>query len=519
MKRLNTIAALSLMVMGIMTGLTACNGNDPDDNTPQLTITVRSCSITEGAEYAASELKEVTISYSNVVVISSSANITLNDVPCTAKSGATTMTKVVITLPALEEGKTYTLKVPEGAIVSKDNPSISAPAYSVTFPTAKPIKNDATALTRRLGWGWNLGNHFDTNSGEDGSPSQWGYWDNAKPTQALYTNLKSAGVSTVRICVTWGNYQKSAPWTIDAKYIAEVRQNVEWAEAAGLNVILNMHHDEYWLKIKEAAADATVNDAIKERISATCTQIAEAFKDKGDFLLFESFNEVQDGGWGWGDNLHDGGKQYQTLNEWNQLAVDAIRATGDNNATRWIGIPGYATNPKFVLENGFVLPTDAAGRLMVSVHYYDPSTFTLTPENSNGKSEWGHTAAAGKYQEGSNEEHVVETFQKLQEKYIANNIPVYIGEYGCVMHTTDRANLFRNYYLEYVCRAAHTYQIPAIIWDNNVSGSGNEHHAYFNHSNGAYLNKAESLVQTMIRATTSDDAAYTLESVYNRAPK
>ena len=61
MKRLNTIAALTLMVMGIMTGLTACNGNDPDDNKPQITITVRSCSVTEGAEYAASELKEVSI--------------------------------------------------------------------------------------------------------------------------------------------------------------------------------------------------------------------------------------------------------------------------------------------------------------------------------------------------------------------------------------------------------------------------------------------------------------------------
>ena len=67
----------------------------------------------------------------------------------------------------------------------------------------------------------------------------------------------------------------------------------------------------------------------------------------------------------------------------------------------------------------------------MSVHFYDPNTFTLTPENSDGKSEWGHTAAKGKYQEGSNEEHVVETFQKLQEKFIAKNIPVYVGEYGC----------------------------------------------------------------------------------------
>jgi endoglucanase len=156
---------------------------------------------------------------------------------------------------------------------------------------------------------------------------------------------------------------------------------------------------------------------------------------------------------------------------------------------------------------------------MVSVHFYDPNTFTLTPEDNGGKSEWGHTAAAGKSQSGSNEEHVVETFQKLQEKYVANNIPVYIGEYGCVMHTTDRSNLFRNYYLEYVCRAAHTYNMPLFVWDNNSTGGGNEHHGYFNHNDGTYLNDLESLVKTMIKAATSDDANYTLETVYNSAPK
>ena len=523
MKRQNTLSALAVIAFGIVTGLTACKGDDPNvEPTPKVNINLVSCSIAEDAEYAPSELTEVKVTYNDDVTVSPYANITLSGTRCKAASSATSGTEVIITLPSLEGGKLYTLTIPKGAIISKKDNTVFAPDFSVTFATKEaldPIDNDATALAKRLGWGWNLGNHFDTSTGQDGSPFQWGYWDNAKPTQALYTNLKNAGVSTVRICVTWGNYQKSAPWTIDAKFLAEVKQNVEWAEAAGLNVILNMHHDEYWLKIKEAAANDQVNNAIKERIEKTWTQIAETFKDKGDFLLFESFNEVQDGGWGWGDNLNDGGKQYNTLNEWNQLVVDAIRSTGGQNATRWIGVPAYASNAQFALKESFELPTDAANRVMVSVHYYDPNTFTLTPENEDGKPEWGHTAATGKYQEGSNEEHVVETFQKLRETFIANNIPVYVGEFGCVMHTTERSNLFRSYYLEYVCRAAHLYGLPTIIWDNNVAGSGNEHHAYFNHSNGSYQNGQEPLVQTMIKAATSDDESYTLRSVYNKAPK
>lgn len=516
-----TIMLLSLLTTFVLLSCGGGNDDGGDSPTPKVSINVRSCSITDGAEYVASSLNEVTVSYNNVVAVSANANITLNDTKCAAKSSSTTAMDVVITLPALEEGKTYVLNIPEGAIVYKNDNTVSAPAYKVSFTTkegAKPINNDATALAKKLGWGWNLGNHFDTSSGQDGTPNQWGYWDNATPTQALYTNLKAAGVSTVRVCVTWGNYQTADPWTIDANYMAEVKQNVDWAEAAGLNVILNMHHDEYWQDIKQAASNNIINESIMNRIAKTWTQIAEAFKDKGDFLFFESFNEVQDGNWGWGDNLKDGGKQYKTLNEWNQLVVNTIRATGGNNATRWIGVPAYASSPKFALENSFELPTDAANRVMVSVHFYDPDKFTLTPE-SNGASEWGHTAANGKYVAGSNEEHVVETFQQLQEKFVANNIPVYIGEYGCVMHTTDRANLFRNYYLEYVCRAAHTYNMPLFVWDNNSTGGGNEHHGYFNHNEGSYLNGLESLVKTMIKAATSDDASYTLETIYNNAPK
>lgn len=505
--------------------LWACGDDDSDEPTPSKTSTVsaRSCSVTEAAEYVASALTEVTLSYNTTMSVAPAANITLNGTKCTAKPSATTAMDIVITLPTLEEGTAYTLTVPEGSFIStKDADHVNAAltVHFTTKATIKPTDNSATALAKRLGWGWNLGNHFDTSSGEDGVHPQWGYWDKATPTQTLYDNLKKAGASTVRICVTWGNYQTTDDnWTIEPDYMAEVKQNVDWAESAGLNVILNTHHDEYWMDIKEAAGNNIINDQIKNRLAKTWTQIAEAFRSKGDFLFFEAFNEVQDGQWGWGANRTDGGKQYKTLNEWNQTCVDAIRATGGNNATRWIGVAAYASSPNFAVEDGFVLPTDAAKRIMVSVHFYDPSNFTLTPEGNYGKSEWGHTAAAGTFESGSNEEHVVETFQKLHEKFIANDIPVYIGEYGCVMHKSDRSNLFRNYYLEYVCRAAHTYNMPVIIWDNNSIGGGDEHHGYFDHSDGSYINGLESLVQTMIKAATSDDASYTLETIYNNAPK
>ena len=501
--------------------LFSCGGSDGDDSTPTPSVSLQlvSQSIAEGAQVDAASITVLTLNYNNPVRVTGNG-VTLNGIAVKAKVSGNTSVEIPLTLA---EGTVYTLKVAWGAIVAAADGKVVAPEFTLNFTTKgnqQPPIDENSPIAKKMGWGWNLGNHFDTSSGADGVRPQWGYWDNAKPTASLYTNLKKAGASTVRICVTWGNYQKGTDWTINANYMTEVKQNVDWAEAAGLNVILNMHHDEYWLDIKGAANNTALNSDIKTRIEKTWTQIAEAFKDKGDFLFFESFNELQDGGWGWGDNRKDGGKQYRTLNEWNQLVVNTIRATGGNNATRYIGVPGYASSPTFVLDNNFVLPTDPANHIMVSVHFYDPDAFTLSPEKANyGKSEWGHTAAAGKFVSGANEEHVREVFQKLQEKFIANNIPVYIGEYGCVMHKTSRSNLFRNYYLEYVCRAAHTYNLPVCIWDNNSIGSGDEHHGYFNHNDGSYINDMESLVKKMIEATTSDDAAYTLESIYNSAPK
>lgn len=514
-----------LFLSVLLASVTLIGCGDDDDSPSGVNVLLKTQSIDEGAEVDAS-VNSVELAYNMAVKVSARAAITLNGVTVTATRDARNATVVRIPL-SLEEGTSYVLNVPAGSIVASSDEASSASAFILNFTTKGKADNSIAGLVKRLGWGWNLGNHFDTSSGEDGKHPQWGYWDNATPTQQLYKNLKAAGASTVRMGVTWGNYQNTETWAIEPAYMAEVKQNVEWAGQAGLNVILNLHHDEYWLDIKGAATNSATNDAIKTRIEATWKQIAEAFNDKGDFLFFETFNELQDGQWGWGDNRTDGGKQYRTLNEWNQLVVNTIRATGGNNATRWIGVPGYAASPTFVLINDFVLPTDPANRLMVSVHFYDPSNYTLSPyeENNNSKyknggySEWGHTAAAGKADPGSNEDHVKDVFKKLHDKFIAKGVPVYIGEYGCVMHTNERSNLFRNYYLEYVCRAAHTYNMPLCIWDNNVTGGGNEHHGYFDHSDGTYLNNAESLVKTMIQAATSDDESYTLESIYAKAPK
>lgn len=385
-------------------------------------------------------------------------------------------------------------------------------------PVPQPGENAAWQVMRKLGMGWNLGNQLDAhNNGVAGET----FWGNPKASQALFYKLKEAGYKSVRIPVTWLGHIGEAPdYEIEAAWLDRVAEVVGYAENAGLNAIVNIHHDggdsKYWLDIKTAAVNDVKNAQIRQQIRAMWSQIAEKFRDKGDFLIFEAFNEIHDGKWGWGDNRTDGGKQYRCLNGWNQEFVEAVRSTGGNNASRLLVVPGYCTHIDFTVSD-MVLPEDTAkDRLIVAVHYYDPGDYTLNAKYS----EWGHTADPAKKAPGSNEEQVTEAFAKLYDKFISNGVPVYIGEMGCGNRATEHEQKFQRYWFEYVVKAAKTYGMSTFVWDNGAEGAGTETHAYFNHATGEFPSEgARKAVETMTRAMNNEDPSYTLESVYANAPK
>lgn len=367
-----------------------------------------------------------------------------------------------------------------------------------------------------LGLGWNLGNQLDAHNDGIAEETAWG---NQPTTQALFDQLAATGFTSVRIPVTWlGHIGETPNYTIDAEYLNRVAEVVGYAESAGLNAIINIHHDgadsNYWLNIKDAAKDETLNTSIKEQITAVWTQIANKFKDKGNFLVFESMNEIHDGGWGWGENLTDGGKQYAVLNEWNQVFVDAVRATGGNNTNRYLGLPGYVTNIDLTVQN-FVLPRDIVqNRLMVAVHFYSPMEFTLNDEFS----EWGHTGAPSKKPNWGDEEYLKSQFNSMKTKFIDNGIPAYIGEIGCVHRNNERSEAFRLYYLEYLCKAAKEYGMAPFYWDNGSASAGKECSGLFNHATGEILNNALEVIKVMKRGIFDNSDSYTLEHVYENAP-
>ncbi len=377
-----------------------------------------------------------------------------------------------------------------------------------------PGDNLAWTMAGKLGMGWNLGNQMDSHSGGVSGETLWG---NGKATQATFNSLKAKGFSSVRIPVTWMGHIGDAPdYELDEDWLARVEEIVGYAKSAGLWCIINVHHDgaenNNWLNVKKAASSASEYDSITAKYEALWRQIALRFKGQGDYLIFEAFNELHDGSWGWGENRTDGGAQYEVINKWVQAFVDVVRRTGGNNATRFLGIPGYCANPDLTMEH-LVLPEDSAeGRLLVAVHCYDPYDYTLECKYD----EWGHTAKNNACPYG--EKEVVEVLARLKAKYVDNGIPVYFGETGCSNRTTERQIAFQRYYMEFFYKACKNYGIAPFYWDNGALGTGRETSAVIDHANGEYINNGKVMVEAMSKAISTSKESYTLRSVYNAAP-
>ena len=384
-------------------------------------------------------------------------------------------------------------------------------------------------LAAEMGMGWNLGNQMDSYANGVASETVWG---NGKATQATFDALAAAGFKTVRIPVTWlGQFKDDGHYTINTSWLNRVAQIAGYAKNAGLTAIVNMHHEDTrdqkadgtqlsWLDILAASKSEEKNAEIKNQLAQMWYQIATKFKDEGDWLIFEAVNEIQDGGWGWGENLKDGGKQYKCLNEWMQTFVKAVRAAGGENAKRWLAVTGYSTNHDLTMAN-LTFPTDytSANRLLVDIHFYDPYDYTLGATYS----EWGHTGT-DKANWGD-EDNVTTVFAKLKSKFVDKGYPVYLGETGCSFRATQRAKDFHLYYLEYVYKAAREAGLIPILWDNGATGTGMESGGYLNHATGAYIERdsdqgaySKAAVQAMYKGTYTEDPSYTLETVYNSAP-
>lgn len=334
------------------------------------------------------------------------------------------------------------------------------------------MREGLTALeaTRLMGNGINLGNTLeacDNNVGiKTNTPLSYEtHWGQPKTTQAMIDGMKAAGFDTIRIPVAWmtnATHLYEGDYTIDADYMDRVEEVVRYARKAGMYVIVNDHWDGGWYGMF-GSESAETRALAMEAYKGMWQQIAERFRDYSDYLIFESANEEL--GTRFDENsplycsdsvvtyLNDD-ERYALTNEINQTFVDVVRATGGNNATRFLLIAGYGTNIDQTCDDRFQMPKDTVdSKLMVSVHYYDPWSYC-------GASS---AASATKWGKVSDYEYMDQQLAKMT-KFTEAGYGVVIGEYGalpCSDGLKDNTLAYHTAFLD----ACTKYNLTNCLWD------------------------------------------------------
>lgn len=326
--------------------------------------------------------------------------------------------------------------------------------------------NPAMEFAKDMGIGMNLGNTMEAYEATNceqitytwiptvGSNTPQDYetrWGAAVTTQETIDGMRDAGFSTVRIPVFWGNMMADdGTYTINEEYIGRVKEIVDYCMKDELYAVVNIHHfDEFIIRRNDL-------ESCKEIFDNLWTQIAEYFKDYGDKLVFEGFNEYLGG-----EQFNEAGKltevpqnkAYELTNALNQTFVDAVRATGGNNAERMLVVSGYWTNIDLTSSDKFIMPNDSAEhRLMVSVHYIDNSMYWT---NQIGGQSWLDYSRA--------------QCELLKKRFTDNGIPVFVGETTSVYPRSNMAGdaLYStsSECLEVLLEMATDYGFVPVLWD------------------------------------------------------
>ena len=265
----------------------------------------------------------------------------------------------------------------------------------------------------------------------------------------MIDKVLDAGFNVIRIPVTWDGHFGAAPeYKIHDIWLKRVKEVVDYAYNRGAYVILNTHHEEWYLPTEENKV------ANGEQLAALWGQIAEYFKDYDEHLIFEGLNEPRLRGTAkeWSGDA----KASEIINYWEQIFVDTVRATGGNNSLRHLMITGYAASSSRDNLAKMVLPEDE--KLIVSVHAYTPYNFAL---NTKGTSTWDV---------GKDNRDIDSLMKMIDDLFISKGIPVIIGEFGAMNKENEEERI--EWVTYYLTKAKET-GVPCVWWDNNAfSGNG-----------------------------------------------
>lgn len=366
-------------------------------------------------------------------------------------------------------------------------------AVTSTLYAQTGLDKTAQQIAAEMIPGWNLGNTLEANrdfaitEGATYKPavtifSNYGglesetAWQKTKTTQEVIDYVKSLGFRSVRIPCSWvwGHLSNPNDYTIDATWMQRVREVVDYCIHDSLYVILNDHYDGGWLEqnIHVTGEAKTKNEEV---LRAIWTQIANTFKAYDEHLIFAGLNEP---------SVEDEATLAHLVS-YEQIFIDAVRATGCNNAKRLLVVQGPSTDAEKTCNwMTDKLPKDPIGqKLAIEVHLYYPWNFWGMTEDAgwgNVFFYWGkenHVSSSSHNATYGEESDVIRIADRLKTCFVDKGIPVINGEYGIIWRTItgegesqEKHNASIKTYYKTMNRVCMERGIVPIVWDTNSSG-------------------------------------------------
>ena len=359
----------------------------------------------------------------------------------------------------------YRAEAREGSVTialdSDDTQSVTVAIKQAATASTGQCDETAFQTAANISMAINIGNTLEAIGGETA-------WGAAKINADYIRSIREAGFDAVRLPVAWYNHSDKNTLKIDESWMNRVDEVVQLCIANGLYVFMNIHWDEGWMELNIDSYSPDV-DRIQREL---WTQIADRFKDYDKHLVFCGANEAG----------QDTQASADALKAYMQTFIDVVRASGSNNANRVLVVQSPGTDidraVKYCAGN---LPEDkVADRMMLEVHCYDPSDFTIMQNdgewgaNSKVRYFWGQDYHTGTDRDCTwgEENHIDTQMQKLKANFVDKGIPVIIGEFGCgrrrsFVATIDEAKhrASRCYYHSYIVKSAKTNGAVPFLWD------------------------------------------------------
>ncbi len=225
---------------------------------------------------------------------------------------------------------------------------------------------------------------------------EWGYTIRRSDLE----RIASAGFDAVRLPVAWSQHTtRWYPHRIDRNFLARVDAVIRQAHAAGLTVILDVHH--FGAMMRDP-------DEHMPHLEAIWTQLSEHYEGWPDGLVFEFLNEPH------------GAMTTARVDRMNARLLELVRA---RHPDRWVIMSGA----DWGLIDGLLeaeIPADP--RAIASFHYYHPFDFThqgahFVADPPPAGARWGTADQVA---------HTRETMAAAARWRETTGLPVFLGEFG-----------------------------------------------------------------------------------------